>query len=137
MSYVVDTSVALSAIIPSTPERRDAALALLLDPDEEAIAPGVILAEVAGFLANEVRMGRLTNRGAQLALNDFLALNIVLYDLGFGAGFRLLELGANIAAIDAMFVALAEQLEFDLVTLDDRLIRGAHAAKTTCRVRRP
>lgn len=89
--------------------------------------------EVASSLRRAQAAGWISADAASLAHADLLAMPVDLY--GYEAiAERSWEMRANVASYDACYVALAELLDADLVTLDARLAR---APGPTCRFRTP
>jgi predicted nucleic acid-binding protein len=88
----------------------------------EIHAPYLIEIEVAEALRKAVRRGALSPDRGRDALDDLDELAIVPYPLG-ALRDRVWELGANVTAYDAAYVALAEALDVPLVTCDARLAR--------------
>lgn len=80
--------------------------------------------EVANILRRTVLAGDLSVEVATLAHNDLLALRVHLYPYEPFAP-RVWELRENVTAYDAWYVALAEQLDVDMATLDARLARAS------------
>ena len=76
--------------------------------------------EVAAALRRALLQGRLTTRRATNAISDYLDLPLERH--GHQAHLpRILQLRSNFSAFDACYVALAEQLDGDLLTLDGGL----------------
>jgi predicted nucleic acid-binding protein len=119
---VVDTSIILAL--------------MLNEPNAEAIedwlaktsglhAPDLLPIEVANGLIGAQRRGRLDERGVRRAFAELIDIPVVLHP---GAPYlpRALDicLRNHRRPYDAMFVALAEQLQDPLVTGDLALVRG-------------
>ena len=85
------------------------------------------------MLRRQVHRGRLTAAAATLAHVELAELSVELYPYAV-ADRRVWELRNNLNAYDAWYVALAEQLEAPLVTLDRRL---ALASGPRCEFRVP
>jgi predicted nucleic acid-binding protein len=90
---------------------------------QELHAPYLLEFEVAEALRHSVRRGTLSPDRGHDALDDLFELAIVPYPLG-ALRERVWELGANVTAYDAAYVALAETLDAPLVTCDGRLARA-------------
>lgn len=90
---------------------------------ERLIAPALIDLEVLSVVRRAARSGRLADRRARQALDDLAALalrrapHLPLLP-------RIWELGENLSAYDAAYVALAEAVGADLLTADGRLHRA-------------
>jgi len=96
-------------------------------------APTLAIFETANVLRRQQLAGHLERVEATLAHQDLLALPVELWPYAAVAE-RAWELRNNFTAYDASYVALAELLEADLVTLDHRLRR---ANGPTCTIRTP
>lgn len=87
-------------------------------------APHLIDAEVGHALRRLVATDRLADDRATAALGDLATMQlrrVAHTDLLS----RVWELRHNLSFYDGLYVALAELLEIPLITLDDRLARGA------------
>jgi predicted nucleic acid-binding protein len=113
---VVDASAALSAVLNDGPARR--ALG-----DDQLHAPHLIDAEVASGLRRRVAAGQIGAGAGWNALDAFRRLGITRYPLRSLLD-RVWELRDNVSAYDAMYVALAELLDCNLLTADGRLGRA-------------
>lgn len=112
-----------------------AAVALLLDvgPDgawteqvlagEQLAAPHLMPVEAANILRRAAMRGEISADAAALAHADLLALPVDLFPYEPFAP-RVWELRENISAYDGWYVALAEALGANLVTLDGTLSRA-------------
>jgi len=123
---VLDAS-ALVELILDTPTGQLVA-ARIADPAEGLHVPHLADIEVVQALRRYVREVELDARAAEMALDDFRAL-----DLQRHAHEPLLErvweLRKNLTAYDAVYVALAEVLEGILLTCDRRLSRAPGMAR--------
>jgi predicted nucleic acid-binding protein len=86
-------------------------------------APHLVDAEVGNALRRVVRAGELSAVAARGALADLMEMRLqrVAHHL---LAERAWELRENVSFYDALYVALAEQLEAPLVTLDSRLAQA-------------
>lgn len=98
--------------------------------DETLIGPDLLRVEVASVLRRHVDHGSLTPRQAQAAMDDLLALPIVIYPTAPLLR-RVWELRPNVTAYDGCYVALAEAVGVPLLTADQRL---ANAPGLRCTV---
>ena len=125
---VVDASALVEILI-----RKPTAKALearLLDSGETIHAPHLIDIEIANVLRRLTSARVLEARRAKTALDDLAALSLFRYphrDLLP----RVWTLRNNLTAYDAVYVALAEELDASLITRDRRL---ANAAGSRARV---
>lgn len=130
MTVVVDASAVVAALAGGGPDGRWAEGELARD---SVAAPHLMPAEVANILRCAVLAGRLAPDTASLAHDDLLDLPVALFPYEASAS-RAWELRANLSAYDAWYVALAESLDAELVTLDRRL---AKAPGPRCAFRTP
>jgi predicted nucleic acid-binding protein len=86
-------------------------------------APHLVDAEVGQALRGVVRAGELTAKAAAAALTDLMEMRLQRVSHHLLAG-RAWELRENVSFYDALYVALAEQLEAPLVTLDAKLAKA-------------
>jgi predicted nucleic acid-binding protein len=124
---VVDASVLATALADDSSDG-DRARARL--HGEQLAAPQLLDLEVASVLRGQMRAGSLDARRADLALTDLDALPVQR------APHRPLlrrcwQLRDNLTIYDAVYVALAEALDVDLLTADRRL---AKAPGARCRI---
>jgi predicted nucleic acid-binding protein len=129
MTTVVDASVVAAALIDSGPLGAWAEN-VLTGP---LAAPHLMQVETANILRRMADIGDISADIAALAHNELLSLRTELFPYA-PFGNRVWELRANVTAYDAWYVALAEQLDAPLATLDVRLRR---APGTTCRFLTP
>ncbi len=86
-------------------------------------APELLMYETANVLRRQAASGALSAAEASLAHDDLRALAVELWPYGVVAG-RVWELRGNLTVYDAAYVAVAEMLGADLITLDERLARA-------------
>ena len=121
MNAVVDASVLVGALTGSGREGPWCKQAL---ERATAAAPEMALAEAANILRRFELSGSLSRLEATAAHGDLTRLAIERYPYAPFAG-RVWELRFNLTAYDAWYVALAEALDWPLVTLDRRLARAS------------
>lgn len=95
--------------------------------DERLDAPTLIEHEVANTLVRLTFDGRLPSAGAFALWERFLTLPITYHALG-ADGPRAMEIAGSLrrrSVYDAAYLALAERLDCELVTLDGSLARNA------------
>jgi len=87
---------------------------------EALIGPDLLRVEVTSVLRRHVGSGNLTPQQAHAAIEDLLALPIVVYP-ALPLLRRVWELRPNVTAYDGCYVALAEAVGSSLLTADRRL----------------
>lgn len=127
---VVDASVVAEAILGIGPHADWAATQLA---DAHLAAPHLMPVEVANALRRAQARGMIGAEIADLAHAELMALPVDLYPYEAIAE-RAWQIRASVASYDACYVALAELIGADLLTLDTRLAR-AHGP--TCRFLTP
>lgn len=120
MTLVVDASVVVALLIDDGP---DGSWAAQLCRGEVLAAPDHMPVEAANVLRRAVLAGDITSDSAILAHADLLDLRVELFPYSATAD-RCWELRDTITTYDAAYVALAEQLDVSLATLDGRLARA-------------
>lgn len=130
MIVVVDASAVVAALVDAGPVGRWAESAVF---SEALAAPHLMPVEAANILRRAALHREISADVASLAHDDLGALRVELFPYEPFAA-RVWELRANATAYDAWYVALAEQLEAPLVTLDRAL---ADAPGLRCAVRTP
>jgi len=120
VSAVVDASVLVAARVDSGHDGSWARLAISLP---SLAAPEIALVEATNVLRRLELSGTLSSTEATSSQRALLQLGLKLYRFVPFAG-RVWELRTNVTVYDAWYVALAEALEWPLVTLDRRLSRA-------------
>jgi predicted nucleic acid-binding protein len=110
---VVDASAAVSALLNDGQARR-------LIAGESVHAPHLVDAEVVSVLRRQVAAGLLAPQQGRRALDVWKRLGLIRYAASPLLE-RVWELRAAVTSYDAMYVALAENLDCALVTADARL----------------
>lgn len=121
MTIVVDSSVVVAALID---EGAIGAWARAGLEGQVLVAPTHLLVEVSNVLRRAVVSGGLGRDVATLAHRDLVDLPVHLFPFEPLAA-RVWELHDTVTAHDAAYVALAEELDVPLWTLDRRLTRAA------------
>jgi predicted nucleic acid-binding protein len=86
-------------------------------------APYLVDAEVGHALRGVVRAGEISAKAARAALADLMEMRLQRVSHHFLAE-RAWELRDNVSFYDGLYIALAEQLEAPLLTLDARLAKA-------------
>jgi predicted nucleic acid-binding protein len=118
---VVDASVMVAALTDTGPLGRWSESILLSGP---LAAPHLMPVEVAGVLRRAQLAGAISSDVSSLAHSDLLSWRVELFPYSAFAS-RAWELRANVTTCDAWYVALAEALGAEMVTLDERLSRAS------------
>ncbi len=121
MILVLDASVVAAALIDTGRAGKWAEGVLL---EGQLAAPHLMTVEVANILRRAASSGQLSRDAASLAYSELLAMPVELFPFAPLAA-RVWEMRDNVTPYDAWYVALAESLRGDLVTLDVRLSRAA------------
>ena len=128
MTLVIDASAVISALTDSGPEGDWARSSIR---GERLLAPTILHYEVANAFRRHQKADQLAPAEASAAFDDLLSLAIRLVPFRFTAE-RAWSLRENFTIADASYIAAAEVVGFDLLTLDVRLTRGP---KVDCRFR--
>lgn len=125
---VVDASAALKWVLE---EEGSAAARELLDKDV-LHAPDFMLLEVANVLWAKARRGVLTRSEADTAFQALAAVPLVLTPLAeLTRPARSLAFALDLTVYDAVYAALAQQLDCPLATADEKLADALTAAQLT------
>lgn len=136
MTVVLDSNVVVALV---TKDKRAAAIGQKMEALGEAgealHAPSLLRYEVANALTRKVVAGKLDPADAERAWHEIAALPILLHDLDDGPG----AIGVALklrreSAYDASYVALAQGLGAELLTLDGPLARNAGGADLPVRL---
>lgn len=131
MTLVVDASVAAKWILP---EADSAAAAALREQETELVAPSLIAAEIGNALWKAVRSGNIRRTEAIAGMEAVLIWFESLFpieDLRVQALTLALDLGHPL--YDCFYLALAQQQDAPLVTVDEAIIAAARKAKIKVR----
>ena len=121
MTRVVDAGAVAAALVDDGVDGRWAERQLAAG---RAAAPHLMPVEVASILRKAVRAGEISADAAAMAHAELMELDVSLFPYAPFAS-RVWELRDNVTAYDGWYVALAESLQADLVTLDQRLTRAS------------
>ncbi len=127
---VVDSSALIAVLCDAGPDGEWAADQLAA---AELVAPELVMFETANILRRLELIGDLTSGEAAGAHGDLLTLRLTLWPYAALAE-SIWRLRGSATCYDGAYVALAEQLEAPLVTLDRRLARGMTGR---CEIRTP
>lgn len=122
---VLDSSAAVSALLNDGQARR-------LLAAEAIHVPHLVDVEVVSVLRRQAAAGLLGSEDARRALDVWTRLGLIRYAASPLLE-RVWELRGTVTAYDAMYVALAENLDCTLVTADARL-SGANGPRCTITV---
>jgi predicted nucleic acid-binding protein len=120
VSAVVDASLLVAALSDAGAEGRWAEDVVRAG---NLIAPHLALVEATNILRRLELEGRLGRMEAGAAARDLLLLDLELVPFTPFAE-RVWELRANVTSYDAWYVAVAEQFDLPLATLDRRLAKA-------------
>jgi predicted nucleic acid-binding protein len=120
VTLVVDASLVVAALVDGGPAGRWADA--LLERDVLA-APHLMVVEAANVLRRACLAGDLAADTASLAHGDLADLRVTLFAYAPFAE-RVWELRTTVTAYDAWYVAVAEEFDAPLATLDERLARA-------------
>ena len=120
MKAVLDASVLVAALVDTG---NDGPWAETVVSEGPLAAPELALVEATNTLRRMELSGQLSRLEATASHRDLLRLDMDLYPFAPFAS-RVWALRANLTCYDAWYVALAEALDFPLVTLDRRISRA-------------
>lgn len=124
---ILDASVLLAAFFPD--EAQVQAQTLLRDHAAGRArlkAPALILFETANAVWQAERRGRISSAQADEILKAAAGLDIELHDLGWGESLPFARQFQR-SAYDAAYLALADRLDEEFVTADERLYNAVHS----------
>ena len=125
-NYVVDASVVVQFLVTEAYTDNARALFRGLIHDDRVVMPEFCLLECANVLWKRVRFHGMAPSTADLLVNDLINLPLTIYG---AADFlkRSLELGLThqLALYDSVYIALAEMLNYPLITVDERQAKAA------------
>jgi predicted nucleic acid-binding protein len=101
----------------------------LLSEEGELAAPDLLVFETVAVLRREALRGSVSEQRAGEAVEDLADLPVELFP-SMALRTRAWALRENLTAADALFLALAEQLDEPLVTKDGALARAASRHST-------
>lgn len=113
---VVDASAASDALLSSGEARGRISF-------ESVAAPHLVDSEICHSLRRMCRLGTIAVLGAERLINSWTQLGVQRFGVVALLG-RMWELRDNLSAYDATYVALAEALDYPLLTADGHLARA-------------
>ena len=114
---MVDASAVVAALLDGGPDGLWARAELRA---EDLVAPSHVYVEVSNVIRRAVLAGRLSTDAGALVHRDLVDLPVTSFPFEPLAD-RVWDLHPAVTAYDAAYVALAEELDAPLVTLDRRL----------------
>lgn len=120
MTIVVDASVLVAALVGDS----DGSWALSLLASDALSAPHLMAVEATNILRRGQLAGSISSEVASMAHADLQTLAIDWFPYMPFAD-RVWELRQNVTSYDAWYIALAEELEAPLATLDRKLERAS------------
>ena len=120
MTLVVDASAVVVALVDEGPDGEWSRSAM---EREALVVPGHLYVEVSSALRRAVLGGRIGHEVAALAHQELVDLRLTTFPFEALAA-RVWTLHPNVTPYDAAYVALAEDLDAPLLTLDRKLARA-------------
>ena len=126
MNLVLDASVVVKCLIPeSDSEKANALLSDWVQRTIEIAAPEILSAEIASALAKRAARGMISAERAAGLYRDFVRLEIPLEPIAqLGTAALNLALHYRRSVYDCLYLALALEMGWGLVTADDRLFNA-------------
>ena len=130
--YIVDASVVVQRLIRETYTENARALFKQLTTAERLIVPEFCLLECTNVLWKHVRFQGMPQSHAENLVSDLIALPLTIIPVQ-GLLTRGLQIGLihQLAVYDSVYIALAEQLNMPLITVDERQEKAARALGMT------
>lgn len=128
--FVVDASLAVKWLIEEEDSDKATALVRLWDDEHiQPAAPHLMPFEVANVLHRRVVRGDLEIEAAAGLMQDLMSVGVDLYESSvlFGRALELANALGQGAVYDAHYLALAEIVDCEFWTADERFYRGASA----------
>lgn len=120
-TYIVDTSILIQHFVEDTNTTLVDRLVNQLGITVELIVPDICLAECTNVLWKRVRFGGVLASDAELLLVDLLVLPLTILPASKFLP-RALQIGLrhSLAIYDSVYIALAESMNYPLITADSR-----------------
>ncbi|MCL1462865.1 type II toxin-antitoxin system VapC family toxin [Argonema galeatum] len=127
-NYVVDTSVVSQYSITQTYTPQARVLVARMYEGDELYVPEFCLLECANVLWKEVRFRGLSQTNAEQIIAELLALPFQMVSVSLLLP-RALQIGLThqLAVYDSLYIALALDRGFPLITVDDKQLNAATA----------
>jgi len=120
---VIDASAACDLLLRT---HRSTAIARVLEsPDSSLHAPSIFVAECLSVARRRRLRQELTATDVDRFITELFELDVQQHDIDEMQSRLMTRLFANVTAMDAAYVSLAQQLDATLVTLDERLAAAA------------
>lgn len=125
-NYVIDTSALAPWLVTEEYSPNTAALIRQIRPPQELCIPEFGLTECVNVLWKQVRLRGMAQAVAEQLLQDLLKLPLRLmpaspvYEDAFQIGIKY-----QLAIYDSLYTALAKQLNYPLITLDQKQMQAA------------
>ena len=130
--YIVDASIAVQLLIADTHTLETKALFRSIEDGNRLILPEFALLECANVLWKHVRFHGISPVEAENLIKALIGLDVVITPAA-GLLPRALEIGLKhqLAVYDSVYIALAEQSGYPLITDDNRQASAAGAEGIT------
>ena len=134
-SYVVDTSIVVQRFIVDRDTPQVRILFSQLKAGVNLVVPEFCLLECANVFWKQVRFQGMPLSEAEYLISDLLAIPFQI-ELPYDLLRRALQIGTTyqLAVYDSVFIALAQQLDIPLISVDERQVRAAIAQNVTIKL---
>ncbi|MCY7275850.1 MAG: type II toxin-antitoxin system VapC family toxin [Phormidesmis sp. CAN_BIN44] len=131
-SYVVDTSIVVQRFIVDRFTPQVKILFSQLQTGTDLVIPEFCLLECTNVFWKQVRFQGMPVSAAEYLINDLLAVPFQI-EPATGSLQQALHIGTEhqLAVYDSVFIALAQQLDVPLISVDERQVRAAIAQNVT------
>lgn len=132
MRYIVDASVVIQVLITEPHTEQARALFQGLTADDELVIPEFCLLECTNVIWKKVRFQGMGETTADSLVDDLIGLPLTVYGSGdFLKRGLAIGLKHQLALYDSVYIALAEELDYPLVTDDTKQEAAARAEGIT------
>lgn len=131
-NYIVDASILVQLLVTEAHTSETKALFASVEDGNRLLVPEFGLLECTNVLWKHARFQELPQTEAEKQIEILIALDLVITPV-IRLLPRALEIGLKhqLAVYDAVYIALAEQLEHPLITDDNRQAKAAQATGVT------